>query len=176
MPFPSPQRVKIAALLIYLLRHAEAEDVSPTGRDGDRRLTDAGHRRMKAIARAIARLEIAPEEILVSPLVRARQTAEPVAQALGFEKPLRETLHLVPSAAPDAILDEIARLGRSSVLLVGHQPHLGRVAGRLLSHRSDAELPMKKAALAAFEVDGDPSLDDAELKLFVPPRVLEKLG
>ncbi len=71
-------------MIIHLLRHAEAEDVSPTGRDADRRLTEDGRRRMKAVARIIAKLEPGYDAILVSPLVRARQTAEPVAEACGI--------------------------------------------------------------------------------------------
>ena len=45
---------RIAAVILHLLRHAEAEDVSPSGRDADRRLTEDGRRRMKSVAKAIA--------------------------------------------------------------------------------------------------------------------------
>jgi len=163
-------------VLIHLLRHAEAEDVSPTGRDADRRLTEEGRKRMRAVARAIAKLEPGYDAVLVSPLVRARQTAEPVAAACGFERPFTETRSLTPNADPIQILHELARLGPSSALLVGHQPHFGRLFGLLLSGRSDLEVPIKKAALAAFEAPSDPSLGPAELKFSLPPRLLEKLA
>jgi hypothetical protein len=35
---------------------------------------------------------------------------------------------------------------------------------------------MKKAALAALEAPADPALGRAELKFFLPPRLLEKLA
>ena len=131
---------------------------------------------MRAVARAIAKLEPGYDAVLVSPLVRARQTAEPVAAACGFERPFTETRSLTPNADPIQILHELARLGPSSALLVGHQPHFGRLFGLLLSGRSDLEVPIKKAALAAFEAPSDPSLGPAELKFSLPPRLLERLA
>lgn len=157
---------------LHLLRHAEAEVQSPSGRDADRRLTAAGIKRMKAVARAIARLDPGYGAILISPLVRARQTAEPVAEACGFRGTLVVTDALVPSAEPERVLHEISGLGVKTVLLVGHQPHLGRLFGHLLTGR-DFEVPMRKASLAAFSVSGDPALDRAELRFYLPGPVLE---
>ncbi|HQR46387.1 MAG TPA: phosphohistidine phosphatase SixA [Thermoanaerobaculia bacterium] len=161
---------------IHLLRHAEAEDASPTGRDADRRLTEAGRKRMRLVARAISGMEPAYDAILVSPLVRARQTAEPVADACGFKGELLETRALLPGADPETVLRELTRLGAGNVLLVGHEPHLGRLFGRLVSGRKELEVPMKKAGLAEFETEGDPSLGRAELKFYLPPRLLEQLA
>src|ERR1019366_1952257 len=133
-------------MLIHLLRHAEAEDISPTGRDADRRLTEEGRKRMRTAAKAIAKLDPGYDAVLVSPLVRARQPAQQVAGACGFERPFTETKSLMPNADPVEVLHELARLGPSSAILVGHQPHFGRLFGLLLSGRSDLEVPMKKAA------------------------------
>jgi phosphohistidine phosphatase len=162
-------------MLIHLLRHAEAEDVSPTGRDPDRRLTDEGRKRMRAVAKAIAKLDPGYEAVLVSPFVRSRQTAEPVVEACGFERPLTETKSLAPNADPVEVLHELARLRPASALLVGHQPHFGRLFGLLLSGRADLEIPMKKAGLAAFEAPADPSVGPSELRFLLPPRLLERL-
>lgn len=163
-------------MVIHLLRHAEAEDVSPTGRDADRPLTEAAARRMKALARALKRLDPGYDLILVSPLVRSRQTAEIVARACGLGGKLTESQGLLPNAAPEEVLEELARAEPSAALLVGHQPHLGRLFGRLLLGRTDVEVAMKKAAFAAFETGRDPSREKAELKLYLPPRVLEMLA
>ncbi len=161
---------------IDLLRHAEAEDASPTGRDAERPLTDAGRKRMKGVARAIALLEPGYDAVLVSPLVRARETAEPVAAALGFRGALHETKALQPGADPDEVLAELARLGPKSALLVGHMPHLGRLFGRLVTGRDGLEVPMKKASLASFETGADPASGTGELRLYLPPRVLSRLS
>ena len=130
---------------------------------------------MRSVAKTVARLDPGYEAVLVSPLARSRQTAEPVAAACGFKRPFTETRNLSPNADPVEVLHELARLGPASALLVGHQPHFGRLFGLLLSGRSDLEVPMKKAALAAFEAPADPSLGGAELKFLLPQRLVEKL-
>jgi phosphohistidine phosphatase len=163
-------------VIVHLLRHAEAEDVSPSGRDADRRLTDDGRRRVKSVARAIAKLDPGYDAVLVSHLVRARETAEPVAEACGHRKAFVETQALAPNADPVDVLHELARLRPATALLVGHQPHLGRLFGLLLTGRSDVEVPMKKAALAVFDAEADPSMGRAELKFFLPARLLEMLS
>lgn len=161
---------------IHLLRHAEAEPESESGRDADRRLSRAGADRMVLVSRGIATLDLRLDAILISPLIRARETAEPVARACGFKAVLTPTPNLVPEAPPEEILLEIARMRFRSVLLVGHQPHLGRLLGRLVTGDFKLDLPMKKAALAACEMEGDPSRDRADLLFLLPARVLEKLG
>lgn len=161
---------------IYLLRHAEAEEASETGRDADRRLTDSGRKRSREMGRALAALEPALAAVLVSPLVRARETAGPVAEACGFGGELTETRALLPGADPDEVLGELARAGAESSLLVGHMPHLGRLLGRLLAgRRTTLEVPMKKAALALLETGRDPRTAAAELRLYLTPRALSKL-
>jgi phosphohistidine phosphatase len=162
-------------MLLYILRHAEAEALSPSGLDADRALTDAGTKRMKLVARAIARMEPAFDAIFVSPLLRARQTAEPVAAACRFKGEPTITEALVPGANPAILLEELETAGCTSALVVGHEPHLGSLFGRLVSGRRDVEVPMKKAALAVFEIHPHLGAGRAELKSYLPPRLLERL-
>ena len=162
-------------MLLHILRHAEAEALSPSGLDADRALTDAGSKRMKAVARAISRMEPDFDAILVSPLVRARQTAEPVAAACHFKDELRVTEALLPGSDPSTLLEELEGSEWKTVLVVGHEPHMGRLFGRLVSGRRDVEVPMKKASLAVFEVHTQLGADRADLKSYLPPRVLERL-
>jgi phosphohistidine phosphatase len=162
-------------MLLHILRHAEAEALSPTGLDADRALTDAGTKRMKLVARAIARMEPDFDAVLVSPLLRARQTAEPVIAACRFKGEPRVTEALLPGSDPSSILEELEAAGWKSVLLVGHEPHMGCLVGRLVSGRKDVEVPMKKAALAVFEVHPHLGAGRAELKSYLPPRLLERL-
>jgi phosphohistidine phosphatase len=162
---------------LHILRHAEAEDASPTGLDSDRRLTEAGRKRMKTVAAAIAKaLSPRYDAILISPLVRARETATPVAEACGFTRALRVTEALSPHASPDAVVGEVARLGVDTVLAVGHEPHMGRLFGRLLTGGSRLEVPMKKASLAVFETEADAETAAWELRLYAPARLLERLA
>jgi phosphohistidine phosphatase len=158
---------------IWLLRHAAAEDRAPSGRDADRTLTDDGHRRAREVGRGLARLE--PEIVLVltSPYARARQTAEAAARALKLEHNVRETRSLEPGADPEEVLGEVRAEGLASVLLVGHEPHMGTLLGRLVSGRPGTAIPMKKAALARVSWAGTGA---GELRALLPPKVLAKLG
>ncbi len=130
---------------------------------------------MKLVARAIARMEPDFDAIFVSPLLRARQTAEPVAAACRFRGELTITEALVPGASPSTILAELEATGCRSALVVGHEPHLGSLVGRLVSGRKDVDVPMKKAALAIFEIHAGLGAGRAELRAYLPPRLLERL-
>lgn len=162
-------------MLLYLLRHAEAEALSPSGLDADRALTGAGQKRMKAVGRAIARLETGFDAVLVSPLLRAKETAGFVTSACRFEGEAIVTESLLPGSDPQLLLEELSASEWRTVLLVGHEPHLGRLFGRLVSGRKETEVPMRKASLAAFEVHGHLGPDRAELKFYLPARLLERL-
>lgn len=161
---------------IWLLRHAEAEEQAPSGRDEDRRLTEDGRRRMDFVARAIADLEPEFDGILTSPLVRAHETAAPVAKALGIENLVIETETLTPEADPKDILAEVDRRKLKRVLLVGHNPHFGSLAGLLVAGKNGPPIEMKKAGLARFEARPRASDVPATLRFFIPPGILERLG
>jgi phosphohistidine phosphatase len=157
---------------IWLLRHAAAEDRAQSGRDADRTLTEDGHRRAREVARGLAELETGIERILTSPFARARQTAEPVARALKLAEQLRETQALEPDADPEEILQEVREEKVETILLVGHEPHLGALLGRLVAGRPGLEIPMKKAAVARLAWEGS---GPASLRALLPARVLARL-
>ncbi len=158
---------------IWLLRHASAEDRSSSGRDADRTLTEDGHRRAREVARGLAALEPGIGLVLTSPFARARQTAEPVARALKLSGRLRETAALEPDRDPEEVLGEVRSEGIESVLLVGHEPHLGALLGRLVFGRPGPTIPMKKAAVARLEWEGSGS---ASLRALLPARILARVG
>ena len=161
---------------LWLLRHAEAEAQAPSGRDEDRRLTEEGRLRMRSVARAIANLKPDFDGILTSPLVRARETAAPVAEALGSEELVIETETLTPEADPKDILAEVDRRKLKRALLVGHNPHFGLLLGLLVTGKSGLQIEMKKAGLARFETGARAANVPASLRFFLPPRILEMLG
>lgn len=126
---------------LLLWRHAEAED-GPN--DMQRRLTARGEKQAAAMARWLRERLLKKTRILVSPAIRTRQTAE--ALELPFET--------VRSLSPEAgVSDLIAASGwpaaGGSVLIVGHQPALGRLAALLLSGQ-EAEWTIKKGAVWWF--------------------------
>ena len=64
---------------LWLARHGEAADTGHASSDHARQLTDLGRRQVSQLTRWLLEREEAPELILHSPLVRARQTAETIA-------------------------------------------------------------------------------------------------
>ncbi len=158
---------------IWLLRHASAEDRADSGRDSDRTLTEDGHKRAREVARGLAELEPGIELVLTSPYARARQTAEPVVRALRLADRLRETQALEPSSDPEEILEEVRAEKVEAILLVGHEPHLGALLGRLVAGRPGLEIPMRKAAAARLSWSGS---GPATLRALLPSKVLARLG
>lgn len=146
--------------------------------DPNRALTPAGRKRMKAIARGLKWLGCAPEFILSSPYLRARETAELAAAALGCKEALIFTPTLVPEAEPGAVIEFVRLHYRraKSLLLVGHEPQMSLLTGRLIAGDAGAGLKLKKAGLVKLRVSDLKAGRCATLELLVSPRVLERLG
>lgn len=155
-----------------MLRHAKAREAAPGTRDEERALTPEAKKKMRFAARAIARLAPEFDAILTSCLLRARQTAEPVAWALDRRGDLIETDALAPSADPRGILREIEKRRLSRILLVGHMPHLGRLLGYLLTGRSNTVIEIKKGALARIEFEGRSPKPPGTLMLMLTAKAL----
>jgi phosphohistidine phosphatase len=158
---------------LWLLRHAEAQERAASGQDEDRGLTAAGIAQAKAVARGITALAPAIAVILTSPYLRARQTAEPLAEALGLSG-IRPSRALEPGSDPEAILPELEEAGEASVLLVGHAPQLGRLLGRLVTGDPEGDIPMSKACAALVSFEGLERR--GRLRAFLPVGVLERIG
>src|SRR4051812_9901081 len=128
---------------IHLLRHgvAAAKDDPSFVSDSERPLTGKGIKRMRKAVRGIGRLDIEFDVILTSPLIRARQTAEIVADALGFDSAIEEIGELAPDSTSDRLLSVLSRFnGQENILLVGHEPFLGQFAGVLVTGKKETDL------------------------------------
>jgi len=130
---------------------------------------------MEAEARGIAALGLRFDTILSSPLSRARQTAAIVADELGLAD--RMTVH--EALSPGCRLVGLAALFRAnlaagSILLVGHQPDLGRIASDLIGQRET--LHLDRGSLACLEVACWPPEPPATLERFLGPDSLAGLS
>jgi phosphohistidine phosphatase SixA len=104
---------------LFVVRHAEAAPGEP---DHLRPLTAAGHEAASALGAQLAAEGI--DAVVSSPLLRARQTAQAVAEAAGTEVEVDERL------APGASADDLraAADGRGdTVVMVGHQPDCSEI-------------------------------------------------
>ncbi|MCZ7563898.1 MAG: histidine phosphatase family protein [Burkholderiales bacterium] len=123
---------------LILWRHAEAEDGLP---DRERALTRRGRKQARAVAKWLARRLPERCTVLVSPTVRAQQTAAALARkrvtAAEVDVGASARRVLARTGWPDA---------RGAVLVVGHQPTLGRIAARVLAG-SEADWSIRKGAV-----------------------------
>ena len=129
---------------IYLLRHAEAEAQGLGKPDGERELTEKGHQQAQRAAEWMKAQGIDLGGVISSPLIRAVQTARPVAEALG--KAVVPDKRLAGLRLNAATVSEIARQYEvgESLLLVGHEPDLSD----LIAELTRGQVEVKKAALA----------------------------
>ncbi len=161
---------------LYLVRHAiAAERGEAFPDDATRPLTPKGVERFREVVKALADLDVEIDQVLTSPLVRARQTADILAEILPGGARVIETDTLSPGSAFRSVLDMLAAYSRHhSLALVGHEPGLGELAGRLLGTRNP--LPFKKGAICRIDVDALPPAGPSRLVWFAPPKMLRKLG
>lgn len=126
---------------LILWRHAEAEAGTP---DAARRLTSRGRRQAKEMARWLRPRLPAGARILASPATRCVETAE--ALELPFDR-----ANWLGTTAGAADLLEAAGWPHAggTVVLVGHQPALGRAAALLLAGEA-ADWRVKKGGLWWF--------------------------
>jgi phosphohistidine phosphatase len=135
--------------MIWLLRHAEAEDGTP---DEARRLTSKGEEQARAAGAAMKALGVKLDLCVTSPRVRAEQTARLACEPLGVEVAIDERLSGGPFDP-----EELAA-GVEDVLLVGHDPDFSMAVHDL----TGAQVRMKKGGLAGIE--------KGELKVLLRPR------
>jgi phosphohistidine phosphatase len=155
---------------LLIVRHATAEDGGPRLRDWDRALTDHGRAEASLVSHALQTLELQPDVVLSSPLVRARQTAEIVAGELGVDMTLAEELQ-----AGDATLDHVQRLlarhTAETALLVGHEPDLSSLAARLVN-ADERGMLLKKGGLIRVDIEGRVQAGRGRLVWLLTPRVM----
>ena len=134
---------------------------------------------MRQAARGLRRLGLSFDTVLTSPFVRARQTAEIVAESLGLEDRLEEISELTTERSVDQLISGLIRFQDSKhLLLVGHNPLLGHAASFLIAGKKEIrlEIELKKGGLCRIEIDGLPPDSPGTLHWFLTPKQLRQLG
>ena len=162
---------------LLLLRHGIAEERCPERVDGERALTAVGRSRTRAVAERLVQLGLGCDQLVTSPLVRARQTAE-IAVGAGLvaqgspSLSLRVDAALAPGGDPLPLVAEFQRAasahkGLLRLALVGHEPDLGALAAQLIGAPEGA-IALKKAGIALLLLGPG----RGQLKLLMAPRQL----
>jgi phosphohistidine phosphatase len=161
-----------------LLRHGIAVERDEwEGPDADRPLTEKGKRRVREVAAGLSRLDVQPTHVLSSPLIRAIETAKIAHSSLRVRSAVHILDELLPDALPDRLLSILRDLPpESCVLCVGHEPQLGMAASVLLSGRTTASFPLKKAGACLIELSIPTKPGRGVLRWWLPPDQLRVIG
>ena len=135
---------------LLLLRHARPSQTSPTGRDFDRPLIDAGRADARLVGQTFRQRNLAPDVIVRSPAARARETTDIVAEAAQLSARPRFDERLF-DAGTEQILGIIAGIedDAAMLLIVGHNPGLTELILRL----TGASERVTPGTLAGIELD-----------------------
>jgi len=142
---------------LYLLRHGLAADLDTHGltKDSERPLTSKGERKLRSIAEGMRALELSFDVILSSPYLRARQTAEIIAEAFRASKKIEFSETLTPAGSAKKLVEVLKHLevDRENILLVGHEPHLSEFISLLVSGKPGFSVIMKKGGLCKLSIE-----------------------
>ena len=137
---------------LFLVQHGEAvaKDVDP-----DRPLNEQGERDVQRLADQLQGWGVRLSWVIHSGKTRARQTAEPMAKAVGLLGPPIVETNLNPKDPPDPVADKVNEQ-MDDLMIVGHMPFLGKLAALLVSGDEHNDLfAFQPGSLVCLERDGD---------------------
>ena len=150
-------------MLVYIIRHGHAIDEGPGLSDEARYLSKKGRKIVREVGRVLRSLGVEFDAILTSPLVRAVQTAELLAERTDFVEVIEALPSLAPGVTPRIAAGELASRG-VHVAVVGHEPGLSMLGAYLTGRPSFP--PLRKAQVSVVQ-DGKPLW-------FIHPETMEK--
>jgi phosphohistidine phosphatase len=165
-------------MMLYIMRHGLAEEVGPKGDDASRQLTIEGREKISAAAKGLKALDLELEVILTSPIPRAAETANLVAAELGGAPVPQMMKELSTGVSPQAAMVALKQMvPHQSVLIVGHEPTLSRVASLLLTGTAEvASIRLKQGSVIALELPERVDRGVAQLRWMMTQRHLRKVG
>ena len=165
---------------VFILRHGIAVERGTKGfeKDSERPLTAKGKRQLRNSAAAMKRMKLRFDLILSSPYVRARQTAEIVAEELKLKKRLKLSDTLKYENNPEAMISQITTLKPmpKNLLLVGHEPYLSNLISRLVSGNGNMAMDFKKGGLCKVEVENLREGTTAQLVWLLTPKLMKEMA
>ena len=147
---------------LCIMRHGAAVTRETEGYSDDskRPLTPDGKRKMQGIAKGLRRLGFVADWIVSSPLVRAVETAEIVAESVGSDVALDFSNALSPGGSPEALLGFLGKHADRKRVLAGRR----------------ANLAFKKGGCCLIRFDEFPPRSPGRLLWWLTPRALRKMA
>ena len=165
-------------MTLYIMRHAIAVERGTPGysKDCDRPLTPKGERKLQKVTAGLMALGVTVDVIISSPYARARQTAEIVAERFQKRRRLELWDELAPKGKPEELIRRL--LGHlpysKSILLIGHEPYLGRLISMLVTGQPNLPFKLKKAGVCRLSCETLRYARCAQMEWMATPRHLAK--
>ena len=169
---------------LMLLRHAKSSWADPKQQDFDRPLNARGSAAAQTVASYFSVTKLQPDLVLCSAALRARATLAPLVQVLAQDTQILIDKRLYMASAPK-LLERLHDVGDNAetVLIIGHNPGLERLARMLAGSGKDADLAALEAkfptaALAVLEFDAahwrNVEKGSGKLTEFLSPRDIDE--
>jgi phosphohistidine phosphatase len=161
-------------MIVYFLRHASAgKSMLNPKKDERRPLDEEGILQSRYIGRMLANLDVQVDQIISSPLKRARQTASLVANELAFEQAVQLDEALRPEAEFEHFQAMLARYRKyDAIMVVGHNPSFTEFLSKSISGAAGAaHIDFKKGAVAKVDIDGR----NGTMQWLVTPKIARTL-
>lgn len=157
---------------LLLLRHGQAEDLSPDGGDFSRALVEKGFGQARHAARILRSADSLPDLVLTSPLVRARQTADAFTDEAAMPGAI-VLPWLACGMAPETALEELTAypdFGR--IMIVGHEPDFSRFIQYALGAFGET-IEVRKGSVTCLEIS--PPSRRATLRFLLPHKLAKHM-
>ena len=164
---------------LFIVRHGVAVDIGEQGvlSDEERMLSSKGRSRTQEVACGLNQLGCAPQLILTSPLVRARETAEILGDELSLDRSPTELEELAPGRPASGMTEKLLEHPESAILLVGHMPDLSFLASYLLTgDEGRLDIAFKKAGVCLIRFFDRVTPGGGTLQWVLPPKPLRSFA
>ena len=160
-------------MFLYFLRHASAgKSMINPKKDERRPLDEDGILQCRYVGRLLANMDVQVDQIITSPLKRARQTASLVANELAFETALQVDDALRPEADFQQFQAMVARYGKyDAIMVIGHNPSFTEFFSKTIVRTGTAQVEFKKGSVAKVEMHGRSGI----LHWLITPKIARTL-
>jgi phosphohistidine phosphatase len=163
---------------LLVIRHAIAQTREEFAGDDDalRPLTKEGRRQMQRVAKRLRRVVGELDVLGSSPLLRAMQTADIVAEEFA-DVDIATVGALEPDSAPAAFVTWLRKQrDAETVAVIGHEPHLGTLVTWLLTGVDEPRVPLKKSGACLLHFPALPRKAGATLQWALTPALLRDVS
>lgn len=164
---------------VILIRHAKAgnRDANTWPDDDERPLVAEGQVEHRAVMRAAKKMGVKFDFLVSSPLKRARESADIIAQAYRWAEEPQIAAELGHGFSVAAVVKLLAKFPPDSrVALVGHEPDFSQLATALIGGKTGLGIQIKKSGIVGIRFEGPAEPGAGILLYLLKPSQLRKLG